>query len=472
MFKDNVIREPINGMKFPKLKGHVKIVLHNPRTGKSEVREGDNMITHALRDIFASNYAGAMDYTKLLPIYSKMLGGVLCFKNQLDITSEGAADDYFIPDSTVNPLTAHAGQTSWSSQADDVKRGNPLSSSMSIHDGAVTLAWEWGTAAGNGEIKSVALTHSDVGDAGTGSTSQAFNAMTPCVNAWNGVTLTPYVSGLGYSVLFVGNDGHGYRFTCSGQSVTIYKIAMPYEKVGLVGTAYNDTAIQSTTISTTTSFSAQPSYFYDMEHDYLWLFFSTAARSVSFEKIRISDMTVIDHGTIALDADCSLNSNNFPIVAPFDGTYVYFRNYTNGPSEISHQGIGTLGFLKVNLSSTGDQSTTGNARVFSSGGIFRPNAANRILVGQGFVINGGVTYHTNISSPANWYEYFARTPVMEQRVGLVQLSQELETINAQKAYWNSVSKFYLGSKFNLDSTVTKTNAQSMTLTYTLTEVSE
>lgn len=472
MIHDYLTSEKMNGVRLPKLKGHVKLVLHNPRTGKNEVHEGDNMITNALKDIFASNYAGAMDYSKLLPIYAKMLGGVLCFKNQLDITSEGAADDYFIPDSTVNQLTAHAGQTSWTSQADDVKRGNPLSSSMSVHDGAVTLAWEWGTAAGNGEIKSVALTHSDVGDAGLGSNSDAFNAMTPCVNAFNGVTLTPATNNLTYCVLFVGKDGHGYRFTCSGQTVTIYKIAMPYEKVGLVGTAYNDTAITSTTVATTASFSSQPSYFYDMEHDYLWLFYSTAARSVSFEKIRIADTTVIDHGTIALDADCSLNCDSYPLVCPFDGTYVYFRNYTTGPSPIQHQGIGTLGFLKVKLSSTGDQSTTGNARVFASGGVFVPNAANRIIAGQGFVINGGVTYHTSYSSPANWYEYFARTPVMEQRVGLVQLSQMLGTFGGQKEYWNSVSKFYLGSKFNLDNTVTKTNAQSMTLTYTLTEVSE
>lgn len=471
MFKDNVIREPINGIKFPKLKGHVKIVLKDVRSGKTNVAfEGDNMITDAVSDIFASNFAGAMDYRKLLPLYSEMFGGILCFKNTLDVSSADAAKDYFIPDNGVNQVTAHAGQTTFSDQADDVTRGNPLNTSMVVTDGAVTLAWEWGSSAGNGEIKSVGLTHAGVGDAGTGSTSNAFNAMTPCVNAWNGVTSTPYTTSLTYCVLFIGKDGYGYRFTCSGQTVTIYKIVMPYTKTGLISNLYADTGITSHTVSTTVSFSAQPSYFYDMENDYLWLFYSTSARKVYWEKIRISDFTNLDHGDFDTDADVSLNNGNFPLAAPFDGTYVYLKNTTSGPAETPHNEVGTLGFLKVNLASTADQSTTGNIRVFASGGCFVPNKPNRIIVGQGFVINNDVTYHTNISTPAQWYEYFRRTPVMQSRVGLTQLTQQLGTFNEAKAYWNSVSKFYLATKYNLPTPVTKTNSQSMVVTYTLTEV--
>ena len=322
MFHDNMTLEKINSVKFPKLKGHVKIRLHNPNTWKTEIIEGDNMITDAVSDIFAANYCGAMDYGQLLPLYSKMFGGIICFKNTLDITSADAEKDYFIPDNGANEVTAHAGQTTFSDQADDVKRGNPLNTSMVVTDGAVTLAWEWGSAAGNGEIKSVGLTHADVGDAGTGSTSNAFNAMTPCINAWNGVTNTPYTTTLAYCVLFIGKDGYGYRFTCSGQTVTISKIVMPYTKTGLISNLYADTGITTHTVSTTVSFNAQPSYFYDYEHDYLWLFYSTTARKVYWEKIRISDFTNLDHGDFDTDADVSLNCDRYPLVVPFDGAYV------------------------------------------------------------------------------------------------------------------------------------------------------
>lgn len=472
MIKDKMQLQGFPQMKMPKIKGHIKIELKDAKTGKKSLAyEGDNMVTNALRDIFASNFAGVLDYRRLLPLYSSMLGGVICFEDQLDDESADAADDYFIPDNSQNTVTAHAGQTTLVDQADDVTRGNPLSTAMSITDGAVTLAWEWGSTAGNGEISSVALTHSDVGDAGTGSTSNAFNAMTPCINAWNGVTATPYTSNLTYCVLFIGKDGYGYRFICSGQTVTIYKIVMPYEKTGLISNLYNDTGITTHTVSTTVSFSSQPSYFYDYDHDYLWLFYTTSARKVYWEKIRISDFTNLDHGNFDTDADVSLNAD-YPIVAPFDGTYVYLRNYTTGPAEMAHNGIGTLGFLKVNLASTADQSTTGNIRVFASGGVFVPNKPNRIIAGQGFVINNNVTYHTNISSPAQWYEYFRRTPVMQQRVGLTQLTQQIGSINEQKPYWNSVSKFYLATKFNLPTPIQKSNTQSMVVTYTLTEVEE
>ena len=470
MFHDNMTLEKINSVKFPKLKGHVKIRLHNPNTWKTEIIEGDNMITDAVSDIFAANYCGITDYKQMLPLYSQMFGGILCFKNTLDVSSQDAAKDYFIPDNGVNEVIAHAGQDTFSDQADDVTRGNPLNTSMVVTDGAVTLAWEWGSAAGNGEIKSVGLTHTGVGNAGTGSNSNAFNALAPCVNAYNGVSLTPYSQTLAYSIFFIGKDGYGYRFTCSGQTVTLYKIVMPYTQTGLIGTLFNDTGMTTHTVSTTVSFNSQPSYFYDYEHDYLWLFYTTSARKVYWEKIRVADFTNLDHGDFDTDADVSLNCDRYALVAPFDGTYVYLKNYTTGPSPIAHQGIGTLGFLKVNLASTADQSTTGNARVFGSGGVFVPNKANRVIVGQGFVINNGVTYHTAYSSPANWYEYFARTPVMQQRVGLVQLSMQLGTFNNQHEYWNSVSKFYLASKYNLPSPVTKTNAQSMVITYTLTEV--
>lgn len=477
MIKDRIQLQGFPTMKMPKIKGHVKIRLYNPNTWKQEIIEGENMITNALTDIFASNYCGALNYRNLLPLYSNMLGGVLCFNQNLDISSEGAADDYFIPDEGVNGLIAHAGQTTFSDQSDDVKRGNPLATSQVVTDGVITNAWEWGSAGGNGEIRSIALTHSDVGDAGTGSNSNAFKSMKSVINAFYTGNNAPTNNTLKYVVYFVGKDGYGYRFAASGTTVTIYKIVMPYTQTGLIAYPFNDTGITEHVVSTTASFSTAPGYFYDGvgDHNYLWLLKSPSNRSIEYEKISLTNFTVAAHGTINLDANANVNSPNTSapaIVVPFDGTYIYLRNPVYGPAEMPHANLGTNGFLKVNISNFADQHNPSGSLVFSSGGCFTPNAANRIIVGLGFVINNGITYHTvgTNNGPATWYENFARTPVMEQRIGLAQLSEQIGLFNDGNAYWVAVSKFYLGTKYNLPTPVTKSNSQNMVITYTLTEV--
>ena len=99
MIKDKTSLTGFNQVKIPKLKGHVKITLHNCRTGKNEVIEGENIITHAVRDIFANNQLGGIDYFKCMPLWSKWFGGVLCYENAFTIPQGQSApdpDDYFI----------------------------------------------------------------------------------------------------------------------------------------------------------------------------------------------------------------------------------------------------------------------------------------------------------------------------------------------------------------------------------------
>ena len=53
---DGYRSEAFNGIKLPKLEGHVKFKLHNCMNHKDEVVfEGKNVIRNAVRDIFANN---------------------------------------------------------------------------------------------------------------------------------------------------------------------------------------------------------------------------------------------------------------------------------------------------------------------------------------------------------------------------------------------------------------------------------
>ena len=474
---DFIKSEKFNGIKLPNLKGHVKIELRNEQTGKVETAfEGDNMITNALKDIFASNYCGALDHRKCLPLYSKMLGGVLLFGNTQDVSSSGAADDYFVPDSANNTVIAHAGQTTLSSQVDDVTRGNPLDTAMHIADGAVTLAWTWASSAGNGTIKSVSLTHSDVGDAGTGSTSNAFKAMVPYINASYGLTWTHESNLYDNMVMFVGADGYAYRFTVNTTTVTIYKTPLAYEETGLVASSPFVEIEQTEThnVTTTTNFAYNPFYCYVKETNRLWLFYNTSnTNSVSVEEINLSTWAATNHDSDFSNLDESVgalyNVSYSPIPVPYYNGYVYLRKgYASSTSNYTM----STGFLRVQLSSTANQKDY-SANVNALGGVITPSSSGKVLPGKNFVINGNSLFpcsSEDVWSCVNYSQIYAYG-FLDQKVGLAGLGGQYSNFSgASQTYYVAISKFYLASKFNLPEPVTKANNQSMTVTYTLTEV--
>lgn len=141
-----------------KLKGKATITLRNAKTGKIEFREShENTITPALERILLSNLAGTMDYTKLLPLYSKLLGGVCLFDGTVDPT------DIFLPSQEDATLTAHAGQTAYDNASDDTARGNPNAGMTGKISNGYKMTWDWLATQGNGIITDVCLTHTDTG---------------------------------------------------------------------------------------------------------------------------------------------------------------------------------------------------------------------------------------------------------------------------------------------------------------------
>lgn len=146
---------PISGKRY---RGEVKIQVFDARTDKLvQEAHGHNMVTNAVRDIFASNYFGLMNYQNLLPIRD-LFGGVLCFRDAL--TED--ADSYYPPISSANPVTAHAGQGT-NITADSTRGYANVALSYPVTNG-FQFCWEFNTSQGNGKISSLALTHKDTGD--------------------------------------------------------------------------------------------------------------------------------------------------------------------------------------------------------------------------------------------------------------------------------------------------------------------
>ena len=132
------------------LKGHTKIILTDVKTGKQEVHEDDNLITHAIDKII--NITMAMNLApndRVLPIATQLLGGVMLFDDEL---TEDAANIHF-------PIEAHlVGYANTAVNTSDKYRGSyNAQESGKIENGFVNV-WDFGTHQANGTIKAVART--------------------------------------------------------------------------------------------------------------------------------------------------------------------------------------------------------------------------------------------------------------------------------------------------------------------------
>lgn len=143
------------------MKGHVKIELFDHRTGKRKTTEHDNMLTNALAyragidsndtlNLYSSEYS-------LLPLATKGLGGLLLFDGPL---TEDAGNIHF-------PMNVHltgcagrgTGNTASSLQ------GTIDSAASKYENGKYTTVWNFLPNQGNGVIAALALTHARAGAA-------------------------------------------------------------------------------------------------------------------------------------------------------------------------------------------------------------------------------------------------------------------------------------------------------------------
>jgi hypothetical protein len=140
------------------LKGKVTLRIADAKTGKIVHEESHtNTVTPALAKIIAGNIAGQMNYKKITPLYTKLLGGVCLFDGSV------SASDVFLPKADDATLTAHAGQHGFDTNS-DTKRGTPNTQESLVFANGVTWVWNWLQTNGNGRITDVVLTHSDTGD--------------------------------------------------------------------------------------------------------------------------------------------------------------------------------------------------------------------------------------------------------------------------------------------------------------------
>jgi hypothetical protein len=141
------------------LHGRARITLTDVNTGKETVSEDENLVTNAVKDLFAVNYAGSADYTKLLPV-KNFFSGCMMFRNNITENQ----NQYIPPAEYQNNLIAHAGDQAHSSASP--YRGNPNGSETVFTNTSAKFVWTWDTNQGNGLINCVCLCPGQLGNIG------------------------------------------------------------------------------------------------------------------------------------------------------------------------------------------------------------------------------------------------------------------------------------------------------------------
>lgn len=509
MIKDDYTPITVGGMRLPRLKGHVQVKLHNCRTGKNEIIEGDNIVSNAVRDIMAANYLGGIDYGQVLPLFSEWFGGILCYANPHPNT-EGVIDpdNYFPSDDAGNKLIAHAGNVAPSDIADDLRRGSPNTASYQYANGVFTVGFEWGSQQGNcpsgTAIRSLSLTHKDTGNCGLGSVSNAFANYSPLAYI-NGAQLTDInMSNLIDDVVAQYDDSHGLAFyigeegeygSGSGSAsvrfetnkITVNIRPLPYKKAGLYEKmnavrAVGSTQIQSVfTVQIPFNVYCQPAYYFDYTNKYLWIFNNITDVTMAYKQT--VDYCVIDCVNRTVTTSGTITSTGTIPLAPVarertgvvysqgeqpnilkDGNYVYLPTTANtaygNDSYIN-------GFRKINLSNAADQSqisfSTAQMRLRSC------MKGGGLIICGGRVINNGVGYSCQdpmYSSGDKPYTFAFNQPYSV--ASYVTPIRPLYDITYPR--YIVANKMVNTTLFNLPTPAEKTSVKSMTITYTLTEV--
>lgn len=434
------------------IKGHVKIDIHNRITGRYERTERDNLVTNALANVLglashacAQNANQVMD---LLPAATKGLGGILLFDGTL---TEDVSNIHF-PMGV--HLTGSAGQTT--NTASKITGSINTAESGRTDTGYVNV-WDFSTSQANGTIASLALTHKGGGARPTEG-CQYYNG--------GQYQMSLYYSAVGYDestrTEYLYYQGKVYKKQTYSEIIRAYSPYLGADEQ-VFDFAFTDPAYTGWEVC-----PAYDGYIYAVRVPQI----STKGTiTVKIRKLKISDGTLTEEAmqTIAITdvtasgtGDTYCTNNHFAVVS--DG-HLYFMSYDRNI------------LYKVDISNTADVKaiTVDGCKILY---VFpmRGGGVMATIYWQGTSSSGASTtyYNKAIIYPDDKCRY--DNSILYTGSGNLSEVMNYETDGLMRPYkYNSYSYYafaanYLGTICNLDSPVIKTSAQSMKITYTLTDV--
>lgn len=497
-----------------KIKGHTTIELRNVVTGEVKKYEDDNTFTSAIGQMIS--FASRHGYQNTWGPYSthtyNLLGGLILFSNPVNPNSLfPEAGNTPIGYGSVGDTNSYTGMTEWGIY-------NPQESDLSSNT-TKKMVWDFSTSHANGQISAVCLTHKNAGIMGAGISSAINTGRSINRYITTGTIVTQSKKGRqgknenGYvtkgASLSLNNAGIGdfcldsvndlkYQFRVCDDGMGIIKFSTHPEKFDMFRSSVEWQGFTEETYSA--DFSDYGTYVYhfynpDEKMLYFWMYTSNTSTVNAGITIKIHrfDMTnkvlTKDWNTITFQDNQSWISGMI-----ITNTAAYFiSGYTNDKfisKYVFSSGIVTHFILPSNAQM----------------GAFRAN--------NSYIMNGLITF--NWVTPAGQTEYYNDIffdPILEQvrytnfrghylyysldrmldtgNIPPIDSSQVIYVANANlgetqtdqsmmnfQQYASNTTLYgnthapcnYLGTINNLQESVTKTEQQTMKVTYTITAV--
>lgn len=443
------------------LKGHLEIELKDTNTGEVTKHEEDNMVTSAIAKLLglcASSTGGTNNNSSslssfLLPLSSKGLGGLLLFDGALE---ENDNNIHFPTDVT---LVGCSGRKANSSSK---LIGSYNETESHRNDNGFTSVWDFNTSQANGTIASLALTNYLFADNPFEYLSQENNAYA-VNNAYQPVgydsknsTIYLYYGGKIYSKKIYSHIiGVNSPIFSSEEEVFNFNFTNPGNGSWTVCNGYDG-------------------YIYAINGGNRS---NKGLINFKVRKIRLSNSLFIDEGEQTFSVDnvsfsgTNGGSTDFNIKICVCKGYLYFVSY----DEKFLYKVNLTNIVDVEELSFGDEMGARYIYPKYSGGVYvdfwyygLSSNGSKVKYGSyGWVTNDGkAIYNDKSTSESNHYRSLGSYCRFE---GDNLLAAKIFSSSSGYAIYYAYIRNYLGTICNLSTPVIKTSAQTMKITYTLTD---
>lgn len=409
------------------IKGKSVIELYNPNTRIKQRYEDENIVTNAFKYLFGQNYFARADtafMNKFLPLYKNGIGGIILFDSQIEENP-----DIVVAPSTVG-CTGYASTNAYSGS--DLSRGGMNVNETELIDNGMKFVWDFATSQANGDIACVSLTHANGGRIGYGSKNYCDGGNTN-ISWFENLSLGLRGNG-NYSTCII-DDTLYYASTVSVNEIVLEKYKIFLKEIGLRNSYATVKRISKKRITISTISRVQrPVFCVDNGKVYLMIDYNRILDIADFDNIKEYSLPVN-----ATSLNRMVVRNNYIYLATsskkiekysISDTSAKLNEIT--VNSISYNGIKNInGYIIIDITTMLDEND--NLRIIYLGG-----DEDYLKYTPGQLYNPVFIPHTVESSSG----------IM---VGCEITPNYLATIN------------------NLRVPITKTSAQTMKITYTLTE---
>lgn len=426
------------------LKGHATIELKNVNTGEIQRYEHSNLVTNAIAEnlTLASKVITPSSVNdKFMPLNKLGMGGILLFENTL---TEGA-NNVMLPSPSENTITGYASNDAYNST--DTKRGSRNGTESQVIDNGFKYVWDFSTSQANGIISAIALTHSKTGATPYGYFSESYLST---------ISATSYENNM--LEFNINTNEITNIYTNGNRGIIVRKKRLPIDKIRIntsllsienVGEPirydYSDSGI---------TFN-ENSKIINSDDNYYYIVYANGT-TLSFCRINKDDYSIdTEYGlkNVTLETNATVNSTSYYRNAVVMNGYMYVF-YSSTIHKININDVGNYESISTNYTAyccakVGNTIMT-NRYIYSenSNGVAKISP-RPIYNTSGGIVTGGTTYNIIVYDNGIALDYKMSSTSTQIELG--------------------VTLAYLATINNLETPIQKTSAQTMKITYTLTE---